>query len=193
MIAWKLNCFQFKLCPTILGSQNAVTDAFRFFKAFFDQICHFERTTIFNQVRLNSDHWEKISYLLISLSFFLLQFFELTFSIFSLFCSNFHFLSFALHCLDKIFCKSGLHHVSLRISLIKSGSSQNKRKTYFCANCKFSSWNFKAFCKNKKCEHQHIFAPKAWSDQKCTRTKATIECSPGFHALGKRSFEVYHF
>ena len=124
---------------------------------------------------------------------FLFFFFELTFSIFSLFCSNFHFLSFALHCLDKIFCKSGLHHVSLRISLIKSGSSQNKRKTYFCANCKFSSWNFKAFCKNKKCEHQHIFAPKAWSDQKCTRTKATIECSPGFHALGKRSFEVYHF
>ena len=192
MIAWKLNCFQFKLCPTILGSQNAVTDAFRFFKAFL-----VKSAILREQTFLIKSNWiliiEKEYHNCLYRFLFFLQFFELTFSIFSLFCSNFHFLSFALHCLDKIFCKSGLHHVSLRISLIKSGSSQNKRKTYFCANCKFSSWNFKAFCKNKKCEHQHIFAPKAWSDQKCTRTKATIECSPGFHALGKRSFEVYHF
>ena len=192
MIAWKLNCFQFKLCPTILGSQNAVTDAFRFFKAFL-----VKSAILREQTFLIKSNWiliiEKKYHICFYRFLFFLQFFELTFSIFSLFCSNFHFLSFALHCLDKIFCKSGLHHVSLRISLIKSGSSQNKRKTYFCANCKFSSWNFKAFCKNKKCEHQHIFAPKAWSDQKCTRTKATIECSPGFHALGKRSFEVYHF
>ena len=34
MFAWKVNCFQFKICPTIHGSQNAVTDGFRFFKAF---------------------------------------------------------------------------------------------------------------------------------------------------------------
>ena len=108
----------------------------------------------------------------------------LTFLSLSLF-SHFHFFltftfsQFTLSCFDNIFCKSGLHRVSLRISLIKSGFQQNRRKTYFCANCKFSSRNIRAFCKNKKYERQHFLAPQSMvlpNIHSKTRTLGTEYC-----------------
>ena len=93
---------------------------------------------------------------------------------------HFHFYShFTLSCFDNIFSKSGLHRVSLRISLIKSGFQQNRRKTYFCANCKFSSRNIRAFCKNKKYERQHFLAPQSMvlpNIHSKTRTLGTEYC-----------------
>ena len=94
-----------------------------------------------------------------------ISFFELsliltfTFLSHSLFFINLHFSASITS-----FPNQGMvHHFSLRISsLIKSGFQQNKRKTYFCANCKFTLQNIRDFCKNTKYEDQHIVTPKVW-------------------------------